>query len=143
MRRLPPRSPRTDTLFPYTPLFRSNRGELFGRGRIGRAAGSARSVAVLDIAEPGEQVRIDVDPDRIDRIARRADPPRFVRAGVDSQNLTHRILAIGSVEFAAIADLVPAGRVAVGDNNDRVHVGAHAAVTAQTERRLGGDKVGK
>src|SRR3546814_4219246 len=28
MRRRPPRSTRTDTLFPYTPLFRSGRGQL-------------------------------------------------------------------------------------------------------------------
>src|SRR3546814_1941262 len=29
MRRRPPRSTRTDTLFPYTTLFRSSKGELF------------------------------------------------------------------------------------------------------------------
>src|SRR3546814_9586294 len=127
MRRLPPRSPRTDTLFPYTPLFRSNRGELFGRGRIGRAAGSARSVAVLDIAEPGEQVRIDVDPDRIDRIARREDPLRFVRAVVDSQNLIHRILDIGRVAVAAIAAIVPDGRIAVRDEYDLVRSEEHTS----------------
>src|SRR3546814_5354275 len=32
MRRRPPRSTRTDTLFPYTTLFRSHLGKGFGRG---------------------------------------------------------------------------------------------------------------
>src|SRR3546814_5317917 len=34
MIRRPPRSTRTDTLFPYTTLFRSDRGESIARGRI-------------------------------------------------------------------------------------------------------------
>src|SRR3546814_8737233 len=56
MIRRPPRSSRTDTLFPYTTLFRSTRGILVGiadgvarhRGLVGFAA-LAAVVAVLDI----------------------------------------------------------------------------------------------
>src|SRR3546814_4832701 len=43
MVRRPPRSTRTDTLFPYTTLFRST-GDVFKRGNL---AGSARNVGVL------------------------------------------------------------------------------------------------
>src|SRR3546814_7752504 len=38
MRRRPPRSTRTDTLFPYTTLFRSRIGELLGRAGQREAA---------------------------------------------------------------------------------------------------------
>src|SRR3546814_14319278 len=44
MIRRPPRSTRTDTLFPYTTLFRSHRQQL-GADRVGRG---------LDRARPGE-----------------------------------------------------------------------------------------
>src|SRR3546814_14232602 len=39
MLRLPPRSTRTDTLFPYTTLFRSGRAQLLGVPDRGRMAG--------------------------------------------------------------------------------------------------------
>src|SRR3546814_9379177 len=45
MRRRPPRSTRTDTLFPYTTLFRSDiSGRLPGRGGAGAGAPAARRV---------------------------------------------------------------------------------------------------
>src|SRR3546814_4702324 len=40
MIRRPPRSTRTDTLFPYTTLFRSNKGEPGGKIRGARGAGA-------------------------------------------------------------------------------------------------------
>src|SRR3546814_20780919 len=43
MIRRPPRSTRTDTLFPYTTLFRSCGGPRRFRGRTERAAGAARA----------------------------------------------------------------------------------------------------
>src|SRR3546814_11325526 len=45
---LPPRSTRTDTLFPYTTLFRSDAGRRRGgRGRLRRRPGPARVRAAL------------------------------------------------------------------------------------------------
>src|SRR3546814_14819268 len=46
MIRRPPRSTRTDTLFPYTTLFRSSR-------TLRRAGFHGRQHAVLDLADPG------------------------------------------------------------------------------------------
>src|SRR3546814_11775579 len=77
MLRRPPRSTRTDTLFPYTPLFRSGqfhplRGELHdlelaraGHGRLDRVAvgavgGDRARAGQLDRTEPGHGDR-DVD----------------------------------------------------------------------------------
>src|SRR3546814_4401312 len=50
MRRLPPRSTRTDTLFPYTTLFRSAEGGDRDAGRLGDADG----VADLHLAAVGQ-----------------------------------------------------------------------------------------
>src|SRR3546814_13446785 len=54
MRRRPPRSTRTDTLFPYTTLFRSARRELLGQvhghlTRPGHGAGAPRRMHVRDL----------------------------------------------------------------------------------------------
>src|SRR3546814_5342808 len=51
MIRRPPRSTRTDTLFPYTTLFRSGRR---GRGRRGRPVG--RPDAELDLDRPPRRI---------------------------------------------------------------------------------------
>src|SRR3546814_2964936 len=57
MIRRPPRSTRTDTLFPYTTLFRSSRGvedeqRRFGLERLGRAVvgGGGDGVVIPDVA---------------------------------------------------------------------------------------------
>src|SRR3546814_9409216 len=47
MIRPPPRSTRTDTLFPYTTLFRSNRGDIAGIEPLSRAR---RIVLLAEIA---------------------------------------------------------------------------------------------
>src|SRR3546814_10707494 len=75
MRRRPPRSTRTDTLFPYTTLFRSPVGQIdaapFSRGgitdeqRIGIAAAAARERAA-DMDEPALVV-VDDQIGRADR----------------------------------------------------------------------------
>src|SRR3546814_3811091 len=46
MIRRPPRSTRTDTLFPYTTLFRSTYRRLCAEGRLVHAVGDARSDAL-------------------------------------------------------------------------------------------------
>src|SRR3546814_3077882 len=54
MIRRPPRSTRTDTLFPYTTLFRSRRlGESRARSRSGQVAGAKRSEPMLAASRQG------------------------------------------------------------------------------------------
>src|SRR3546814_12300484 len=69
MIRRPPRSKRTDTLFPYTTLFRSVPSRAVGRGRIA-AAGQLPAVDAMSDA-PGFQVypAIDVRGGRVVRLA--------------------------------------------------------------------------
>src|SRR3546814_13626237 len=50
MIRRPPRSTRTDTLFPYTTLFRSPRPETPAPARTGRPASTARAAAPVPLA---------------------------------------------------------------------------------------------
>src|SRR3546814_7718675 len=50
MIRLPPRSTRTDTLFPYTTLFRSHRDLAFGAA-LAEAAGHQDAVHVLELLD--------------------------------------------------------------------------------------------
>src|SRR3546814_8779895 len=88
MMRLPPRSPRTDTLFPYTTLFRSEQARLARHLFAADAAGDPHHLdAVLDALAPqrvgvqrlvghGQDVaqRLQVadrgvDVDRLDRVA--------------------------------------------------------------------------
>src|SRR3546814_10410744 len=83
MRRRPPRSTRTDTLFPYTTLFRSPVGQIdaapFSRGgitdeqRIGIASAAARERSA-DMDDPALVV---VD----DQIGRAGRTPAFGEAG--------------------------------------------------------------
>src|SRR3546814_16412129 len=70
MTRRPPRSTRTDTLFPYTTLFRSRSDISQGHGRPGMTH-STRTVR-HDFADPtlGFEVSIELGPDR----TRRRDP---------------------------------------------------------------------
>src|SRR3546814_5741610 len=62
MRRRPPRSTRTDTLFPYTTLFRSAKGKQSGRTQeIQRLIGRSLR-AVVDLQKLGErQIVVDCD----------------------------------------------------------------------------------
>src|SRR3546814_1664580 len=56
MRRRPPRSTRTDTLFPYTTLFRAE-GDLIARGEV--VDGERRVARCLAVVEP-RQEQLDV-----------------------------------------------------------------------------------
>src|SRR3546814_8388383 len=70
MRRRPPRSTRTDTLFPYTTLFRSlARGET---GRHGDAEGAFLRLAIVR-AVPDQEIAVG----RF-RVAERAREPRMI-----------------------------------------------------------------
>src|SRR3546814_5581183 len=66
MIRRPPRSTRTDTLFPYTTLFRSPAGWGNRRGRARRArlahAGTAAFRRVVVVAEPAKSARQPARP---------------------------------------------------------------------------------
>src|SRR3546814_1658678 len=57
MIRRPPRSTRTDTLFPYTTLFRSARGIGFATATMLAEAGSRVALVDLDAAALGEAER--------------------------------------------------------------------------------------
>src|SRR3546814_3465622 len=57
MIRRPPRSTRTDTLFPYTTLFRSG----MKVGVLGRRIGNARQVADAVIEAGGTAVAVEAD----------------------------------------------------------------------------------
>src|SRR3546814_1634993 len=100
MIRLPPRSTRTDTLFPYTTLFRSCRLE--PRDRVGVAQ------RPVDVVEPLHQyaavVGVDIESDRLAR--GEADALRF------EVDLDRRILR--NFDFAA-----QPGAVFIGQANQQ------------------------
>src|SRR3546814_16228856 len=67
MIRRPPRSTRTDTLFPYTTLFRSEGEEGRGKGERRREAGPELLSAVLVGPADGRHRQVDVGAD-VDRL---------------------------------------------------------------------------
>src|SRR3546814_11493393 len=82
MLRRPPRSTRTDTLFPYTTLFRSLlRAGAGVHGRVPDARAADRAVP---------------EPDRAGLWAEQLDPRQLPRAGgVCAQRRAHRAAAVG------------------------------------------------
>src|SRR3546814_14087047 len=67
MRRLPPRSTRTDTLFPYSTLFRSL--EVVDDERAGRFAADDQLVADLQMLQTGGQRTVlDLDAEELQRL---------------------------------------------------------------------------
>src|SRR3546814_18311345 len=66
MIRRPPRSTRTDTLFPYTTLFRSARHARRGRQNLGDRDGAEHQEGAED-AEHEAKVADAVDDERLDR----------------------------------------------------------------------------
>src|SRR3546814_17115449 len=66
MIRLPPRSTRTDTLFPYTTLFRSHRDLAFGAA-LAEAAGHQDAVHVLELLDRAVALEaLGVQPGHVD-----------------------------------------------------------------------------
>src|SRR3546814_16478081 len=73
MRRRPPRSTRTDTLFPYRTLFRST-----GRGAVACLALDCGKAAVLPLAGLEICREIALLEDRVDNVAFRGDQKHVV-----------------------------------------------------------------
>src|SRR3546814_15366407 len=70
MIRRPPRSTRTDTLFPYTTLFRSDRETFNAMTRSGLLAAEKRSLEIISMTAEGDRVAYEakgemVFPDRV------------------------------------------------------------------------------
>src|SRR3546814_4753911 len=63
MIRRPPRSTRTDTLFPYTTLFRSTAVQDFEIGRLGRAVDTLAFAAQPDAVDVGADPAQGLPPD--------------------------------------------------------------------------------
>src|SRR3546814_18415026 len=104
MIRLPPRSTRTDTLFPYTTLFRSQPGRSLSRGLL-----TSRWLALSSKADRGKRRPFRRHPDVV--VSLRANPP-------SEQNLSVPHLGGSMMDRRARLDrghnrirLVPARRV--------------------------------
>src|SRR3546814_7157686 len=86
MKRRPPRSTRTDTLFPYTTLFRSSRGRTYRppcrKPRAGRAAAGER-----DERRNGAAAHAVADRDRLRSDGRRSRRPRSEEHTSELQSL--------------------------------------------------------
>src|SRR3546814_1122516 len=87
MKRRPPRSTRTDTLFPYTTLFRSSGGG--GMPAPGAASLLPQAETAMAIIEPSARMASDV---RID--ARRACPPGAPERTMEGKARGRRVGAI-------------------------------------------------
>src|SRR3546814_1666181 len=100
MTRLPPRSTRTDTLFPYTSLFRSaprnRREEIVGVPAFGRL------FALLAADGPARQQSIDParrDHVSDDRLQGRAAEPEFARR-LRSEEHTSELQSLMRISYA-------------------------------------------
>src|SRR3546814_10005104 len=90
MRRRPPRSTRTDTLFPYTTLFRSRRA-FFDLDRLG----------VEDIARDRAEVADAVDEDAARRIEpAHADRIAARRVAIRSEEHTSELQSLMRISYA-------------------------------------------
>src|SRR3546814_4674505 len=99
MIRRPPRSTRTDTLFPYTTLFRSQRAD--GRG----AGGRHRAVPRLHLLRlPGGLGRRDRDARHLRagtaRRARRQDVAEVPRGALRSEEHTSELQSLMRISYA-------------------------------------------
>src|SRR3546814_7826575 len=89
MIRRPPRSTRTDTLFPYTTLFRSIAGDAFGVGGPGRPAEMSWDRGLVVIAEEHQRLFLIIQnlqeehPDQL---------PDALSIAIDACVLAHDIL---------------------------------------------------
>src|SRR3546814_5766706 len=115
MRRRPPRSTRTDTLFPYTTLFRSDDEQRLGRIQVARGLDEIGAVDVGDEAEAhvapavvaqrlvghhrAEVGAADADADHVaDRLAAVAAPLAVAHAvGESGHAVEHRMHVLAHI----------------------------------------------
>src|SRR3546814_6470269 len=102
MLRRPPRSTRTDTLFPYTTLFRSP-GR--GRARVGRAAVHQFSrcrcgQVVAAVAHTGEVVQLMGTRRQAFRVEARASRVQLAGAEVRSEEHTSELQSLMRISYA-------------------------------------------
>src|SRR3546814_2182646 len=99
MLRRPPRSTRTDTLFPYTTLFRSPRDAAFAAQRLRPAAAGAH----LGALDPGHQARPGVhaadDPHGV-ALRDRGPVPLPDRARARSEEHTSELQSLMRISYA-------------------------------------------
>src|SRR3546814_12393652 len=94
MIRRPPRSTRTDTLFPYTTLFRSNQARTFGIPRIERqCAHAGRITSVVVIRQVVGLLVHQVLPDTVIGCPRAAQAQAHVVAGGSQLRSVDRLAA--------------------------------------------------
>src|SRR3546814_10321959 len=130
MIRRPPRSTRTDTLFPYTTLFRS------GAQHVGVSKDIARAVDAIPLAIPDAKHPIDLG--RAERAVHLRAPERcscqvLVEAGLEDHIMgveerlrLPELLVVGAQRRAAIA----------GDKSGRVEIGGAHVYTPDPNAQL-------
>src|SRR3546814_18522738 len=97
MRRRPPRSTRTDTLFPYTTLFRSpdRRMKPLRRQRIARRRASIQiqpqylAQGRFRILRRIEFLPLAIGEEQIFPVRRKGDPPRIMAVALDKIGRAH------------------------------------------------------
>src|SRR3546814_17776463 len=99
MIRRPPRSTRTDTLFPYTTLFRSHRSRIAPAAEADPALVAAVRVHHIELL-PARSIAFEHDPGAVGRLAAASHDPRCDRQ-------PHRPAPRGG---GAIDDGIPADR---------------------------------
>src|SRR3546814_7574311 len=120
MIRRPPRSTRTDTLFPYTTLFRSEPGSPWsgglrligvhreppaGRERDGqRLVAAERDELPADAVETHHLAEVNVDEPAVQRNLAARDARRDRRMGAQVRELNEDILEAGGADDAGIVE---------------------------------------
>src|SRR3546814_17975466 len=113
MIRRPPRSTRTDTLFPYTTLFRS----VLASGRVLVSLQRGMSDEERSVAANRIRIEPDWDPDDVDDLAARAAACDMV-IGIDS--LVVPLASGAGVDTRVLLAAGAAGRWGVGDRTSVV-----------------------
>src|SRR3546814_19189572 len=89
MIRRPPRSTRTDTLFPYTTLFRSRRRLVYESQNQREVVRRERPHHIFRDPEFYEAQRIGIDVAQCAEFARRGDPPRLLEDRMILEKMAH------------------------------------------------------
>src|SRR3546814_16219825 len=103
MIRRPPRSTRTDTLFPYTTLFRSRPAGSAPRARQAKSSGAGQAPRPISASSaPDDAVAVEVEIGELAIARRMVEPHRRDRAAGAGADLRHFILeAVGQVDPGA------------------------------------------